>query len=385
MTDGTYEGGIRLSDSTYGSGVNGWNITAIGLDLYIGYQGMTRLFLTNTGKVGIGTTNPSPRDLKVAGDIEATRYFGDGSGLTGITASDSDWTISGDNMYSAVSGNVGIGTTNPGSNLKLNVAGRIAPDWGNSTNASYRFGEGTENTGFSSPTTNAIAVITNGSEKIRIASGGSVGIGTTSPNDKLEVKDGGIRLYNSSDNKNYVLAYDSADNYFYIDEYGAARRFVIKNGGNVGIGTTSPDHKLQVNGHVCPEAHKGSDLGRSGLAWDDIYYDDLHNEGAAAFTDRIVTDEILNHPPAAKKPDMFDYMTERGLEELDPDSLPEDLRDGFDILTDEMTTYNYKANYEQQVQIEKLQEENEALRQRLEALERMMQQQQLVTAKEVQL
>ena len=96
-------------------------------------------------------------------------------------------------------------------------------------------------------------------------------------------------------------------------------------------------------------------LGQGGLAWDDIYYDDLFNQGAAAFTDRQVTEEILKHPPMAKKPGMFDYMTERGLVELNPNSLPEDLHEGFDLLTDEMTTYNYKANYEQQLQIEKLQ------------------------------
>jgi cell division protein FtsB len=47
-----------------------------------------------------------------------------------------------------------------------------------------------------------------------------------------------------------------------------------------------------------------------------------------------------------------------------------------------MTTYNYKANYEQQLQIEKLMAENEALKQRLEALERTIQQ--LASAKEVQ-
>jgi len=33
------------------------------------------------------------------------------------------------------------------------------------------------------------------------------------------------------------------------------------------------------------------------------------------------------------------------------------------ILTDEMTTYNYKANYEQQVQIEKLQKQMKAQQQ----------------------
>ena len=125
---------------------------------------------------------------------------------------------------------------------------------------------------------------------------------------------------------------------------------------------------LQVNGDVCPETHKGGDLGKSGLAWDDLYYDDLYNQGAAAFTDRIITEEILQHPPTAKKPGTFDYLTERGLEELDPTSLPEDLHDESSLLTDEIATYNYKANYEQQVQIDKLQAENKELKTLVQSL-----------------
>ncbi|KPK74710.1 MAG: hypothetical protein AMJ79_13420 [Phycisphaerae bacterium SM23_30] len=58
---------------------------------------------------------------------------------------------------------------------------------------------------------------------------------------------------------------------------------------------------------------------------------------------------------------------------LDPASLPKDLHNGASLLTDEIATYNYKADYEQQVQIDALRAENKELKQRLEALEKIIQ------------
>ena len=43
--------------------------------------GFSALF---AGNVGIGTTDPGSRKLKVVGDLEATTLYGDGSNLTGI-------------------------------------------------------------------------------------------------------------------------------------------------------------------------------------------------------------------------------------------------------------------------------------------------------------
>ena len=55
-------------------------------------------------------------------------YYYDGTTWVKIAAygsADDDWTVSGDNMYSAVSGIVGIGTTNT-TNGKLIVNGKIS-------------------------------------------------------------------------------------------------------------------------------------------------------------------------------------------------------------------------------------------------------------------
>ena len=76
--------------------------------------------------------------------------------------------------------------------------------------------------------------------------GGNVGIGTTNPQDKLEIANGNLRFYNSADNKTHVFSYDAAGDYFFFDELGVGRHLTIKNGGNIGIGTTNPSHKLHV-------------------------------------------------------------------------------------------------------------------------------------------
>jgi hypothetical protein len=76
---------------------------------------------------------------------------------------------------------------------------------------------------------------------------GSVGIGTTAPIYKLQVNNGGLGLYNTTDDKYWSLEYSSGSNILSIRETGTSR-LAILNGGNVGIGTTAPTFKLDVAG-----------------------------------------------------------------------------------------------------------------------------------------
>jgi hypothetical protein len=203
-----------------------------------------------------------------------------------------------------------------------------------------------------------------------------VGIGTNAPNEHLEVasptgshgrlivSDGG------GADRNVILltSPNSSSQYARIEayKYGTGTGGLTLKINNIGGG------KVVFGGNVEPISHKGKDLGSDTKAWDNVYVDDLINLGAAAFANIHITEQLLNYPPSEKKAGAFDEYTDKGLKELDPASLPEALTEDNGILIDEMTTYNYKANYEQQQQIENLKAENASLKARLEKIEKFI-------------
>ena len=91
---------------------------------------------------------------------------------------------------------------------------------------------------------------TEGSERMRIDSSGDVGIGTTSPDEKLDVENGNIRLKSNSDgNTGILMLYDAAGTQC-GQVYPSAgdlkiyspNDILFNQVGNVGIGTTSPTY-----------------------------------------------------------------------------------------------------------------------------------------------
>jgi len=127
------------------------------------------------------------------------------------------------------------------------------------------------NTGALIFATRALTTDTAPIERMRITSGGNVGIGTTSPGLPLTVYNatagddvGGIRIDRSATNREANLQFSTAgaikwwfqldnnttDNFYLYDGLNNAYRMTWLQNGNVGIGTTSPNNRLSVNGNA---------------------------------------------------------------------------------------------------------------------------------------
>ncbi|KKU15640.1 MAG: hypothetical protein UX24_C0033G0002 [Candidatus Giovannonibacteria bacterium GW2011_GWB1_45_9b] len=167
------------------------------------------------------------------------------------------------------SGNVGIGTTTPGYNLDVNGTNVGVRAGGNVDGyAVYRLrsSQGEAIFGIENSAGNNIAagtlpyatilgaqgnkdlqVYTNNLARITVlGSNGNVGIGTTSPTDKLQVI-GNIRANNG--NQYIQLVANEDGDYAEIQSGDEAdyKNFVLaRQGGNVGIGTTTPNQKLTI-------------------------------------------------------------------------------------------------------------------------------------------
>lgn len=260
---------------------------------------------TNTGNVGIGTPNPADK-LDVNGMIKsntAVRVLLDGSDTIGagpyfylanaantrawaqqLSANHNIdyWFYNGTSWQRRItfdtSGNIGIGTSNPGS--KLEISGSTFIQRLTNTDATtygvLGFFEGTtekSHIGIVGSSANPASYVggpsafqvwnvanapivfgTNSIERVRIDGSGSVGIGIASPNYKLDVQGGQINVSGG-----FCIAGDCKTSWAQVGGGGSSQwttsgSNIFFTSGNAGIGTSTPQTKFHVyNGAVTLE------------------------------------------------------------------------------------------------------------------------------------
>ena len=279
-SDDTFLGNIRRASSDDALYVGGNSY------LSLGTSGNTeRMRITSGGNVGIGTSSPG-----VALDVNGNFRIGSGtvstpsisfrnSTNTGFYLTDDGFgpyvnlAMSGANALTIkYNGNVGIGTSSPsgatnyttvhiaGQTTALGGAVRLTTSDGSAAavlttniDGGYLGMDGSL----------AFRFATNSTERMRITSGGNVGIGTSSVFSKFQVHDGKIQVSPASnaDGGGSIYGFNDTSRGFTFEgglrfqtfnwngsSYAMRDMMTISGGGNVGVGGTNPAARLEVIG-----------------------------------------------------------------------------------------------------------------------------------------
>ena len=233
---------------------------------------------TNNAKVGITTTqvsNITTNNAKVG--ITTTQ-------VNNITTNNakvsSQWTTASSSKIYYNGGNVGIGTANPEYKIDLAMDSNIENDMpaaqfirfmvmnvpGYSSGGliwKTNYGSGYTNVSAKIEAVNeanyfrgGLAFYTNGTanttsdatERMRIKSNGNVGIGTSSPAARLHIKGigDGMLMLTSGNDKDSLIYTDNTSGNLQLRPSSGHNITLCDSGGNVGIGTTTPDAKLDI-------------------------------------------------------------------------------------------------------------------------------------------
>ena len=195
-----------------------------------------KMRMTNDGDLGIGTTSPDEK-LDVRGDIQLKQ-----TGDTAVTVLGDANRSGADSHIAALRGK--WNGTSVGTFMVMS-----GPDTTNKDDGQLTFQTASAGT---------LA------ERMRIDETGNVGIGTTTPTDKLNINTGAgtfdFRDYNltystslgiRAEGSGYLGLVTEGANEVFISTNGFSnKRLTVKSDGKVGIGTTSPNSKMTVQGDL---------------------------------------------------------------------------------------------------------------------------------------
>jgi hypothetical protein len=239
-----------------------------------------RISILDGGNVGIGTTNPTAKLevnglLKLSGGSPGAGKFliSDNTGLaswydltpnllpagaSGNTLRHSGVGWVANNLLYNNGTSIGIGTVTPTAPLSFpNTTGNKIALWGDATGGHYGLGIQGSLLQMYGSANNADIAFGYGSssaftENMRIKGNGNVGIGTASPNSKLEVFGSGYGIY-QNDGTVSVGTYTSAtggwlgtitNHALHFFTANSAEKMTLSTTGNFGIGTTNPTSPL---------------------------------------------------------------------------------------------------------------------------------------------
>ena len=276
-----------------GKGFEMLNVSADAPNIAHASSAFAPLYLSSlytTGNVGIGTNNPGAQ-LEIAGQIKITGGApGAGKVLTSDAAGLATWntpstgTVAGSGTLNYVpkwtpdgatlgnssifdNGNVGIGTTSPARELHISSASgaqiKLQGTTGNWNGLEFLSAGYNGYMGMEDNSGRFFIDMNSNGDDLSIIQSGNVGIGTTSPGYGLDVNRNLNQVAGfQSPNPNTWIDINStagswslgaaAGNSFQIYERGSANlaRLTVLNGGNVGIGTTSPTFSIGRGLHI---------------------------------------------------------------------------------------------------------------------------------------